>query len=114
MDLNPGDVWWAHPDPGVGREQSGRRPVVILSSPLHLRLVDTLVMVVPISSRDRGWPNHVDIDPSTAGVAGFAMSEQLRTISRDRLIERTGAVDAVCCREIRSWIDDFLIGSRED
>lgn len=110
MDLRPGEVWWAHPDPGTGREQSGRRPVVVVSSPLHLRVADTLAFVVPVTSRDRGWPNHVPL-PRAAGLGatGFAMSERLRVISRDRLSGRAGSVDGGCLAEIAVWIADLTI-----
>jgi len=36
--LRPGDVWLADLNPVIGSEQAGRRPVVIVSGPLHLAL----------------------------------------------------------------------------
>lgn len=109
MELNPGDVWWAVPDPAVGREQDGRRPVVIVAGPEYLDLVDTLAIAVPLTSTDRGWPNHVALTGHHGlGTASYAMTEQPRTISRRRLIGRSGTVDDDCLREVRRWIHDFL------
>lgn len=110
MDLSPGDVWWARPDPSVGREQSGRRPVIVVSSPLHLRVVDTLVLVVPVTTRDRRWPNHVPLSGGAGlDTTGYVMTEQLRVISRERLVRRAGAVDHRCLRDIAEWIADFTV-----
>lgn len=107
MDVSPGQVWWAEMSPGAGREQVGRRPVVVVSSQAHLDLVTTLAIVVPVTTTDRGWPNHVALS-GVAGVQGFAMTEQVRTISRERLVRCAGTVSRSCLDEMRSWIVDFV------
>lgn len=38
-ELMPGDVVWARLDPTLGREQGGRRPVVVVASALYLDTV---------------------------------------------------------------------------
>jgi mRNA interferase MazF len=42
------------------------------------------------------------------GLAGFAITEQPRTISRARLGERIGRVDDGCLAQIKQWLADFL------
>ncbi|MHB1066121.1 MAG: type II toxin-antitoxin system PemK/MazF family toxin [Candidatus Nanopelagicales bacterium] len=109
MPLESGAVVWAELGPSAGREQGGRRPVVVISSPDHLDLVDSLVTVIPCTSRDRGWPNHVAL----AGQTGLdrltlAMTEQVRTIARSRVVERAGTVDDRCLAAITTWLRDWL------
>lgn len=104
--IEPGALCWAWLDPAVGREQGGRRPVVVVSGREYLTVVDTLTIVVPVTRVDRGWDNHVSI--SVGGVSGWAMTEQVRTISRERIASVIGEVDAVAFSRIRSWISDFL------
>lgn len=53
-----GSVVWAVLDPASGREQARRRPVVVVAAEDYLDAVTTLV-VVPVTTVDRGWPNHV-------------------------------------------------------
>lgn len=111
MDLSllPGEVFWARPDPGVGREQAGRRPVVVVSNELFHDAVTTLVLVVPVSSVDRGWDNHVPLAGSHGlDVPSYAMTEQVRVVSRERLAGRLGAVDDATLAAIRGWIRDYL------
>jgi mRNA interferase MazF len=67
-DLSPGDIVWVYRDPVVGREQSSRRPAVVVSSHGHLSVADTLVIVVPVTSVDRGWSNHTFCDRTSLGV----------------------------------------------
>lgn len=107
-DLVPGSVVWAWLDPHVGREQSGRRPVVVVSSPGYIDVVTTLLIVIPLSRSDRGWPNHIPITGINGLSDSFAMTEQPRTISRERLGESLGIVDEGCLRDIKRWLGDFL------
>ena len=107
--VEPGEVWWALPDPAVGREQSGRRPVLIVSNERFHRTVTTLVVVVPVTTKDRRWPNHVELNAG-AGMEqrSFAMTEQVRTISRQRLTKKIGIVGESVLRDVREWLVDYL------
>ncbi len=107
-DLSPGDIVWVFLDPVVGREQSGRRPAVVVSSRGHLLIADTLVIVVPVTSVDRGWSNHIPLGPDALQRRSWAMTEQVRTISRERVVGRVGRVDPATLAEIRRWIIDFV------
>jgi mRNA interferase MazF len=105
-DLSPGDVVWMKPDPSVGREQAGRRPAIIVASADYLAIVESLAIVVPLTAVDRGWPNHVPVN--TLAKPSWAMTEQVRTISRERIVSNSGRVDASTLASIRDWIRDFL------
>jgi len=110
VELSPGEVWWARPDPAVGREQAGRRPVLIVSGGLYLDTVTTLALAVPLTSTDRQWPNHVRLDGLDAlHHPTFAMTEQVRTISRGRLLTRIGVIGPADLSAVRGWIVDYLL-----
>lgn len=107
-DLAPGDLVWVAPDPTVGREQAGRRPAVVVSGIDYLSTVATLAIVVPVTGVDRGWPNHVPLSDVGLPQHSWAMTEQVRTISRTRIVDHAGRVDASVLQELRGWIRDFL------
>ncbi|RAX24149.1 type II toxin-antitoxin system PemK/MazF family toxin [Actinomyces sp. Z3] len=113
LELTPhpstGELWWAAPDPVVGREQSGRRPVLVISNARYHQAVTTLAVTVPVTSVDRRWPNHVRI-PRGAGLPqdSFAMTEQVRTISRRRLVERIGVVGDDVLGQVLGWVRDWI------
>lgn len=105
----PGEVWWASPDPAMGREQGGRRPVLVISNEAYLDAVATLAITAPLTTRDRGWPNHVPVAGSTGlDVPCWAMTEQVRTISRSRMVRRSGVVAGETLATVRQWVTDFL------
>ncbi len=107
-ELAPGDVVWVAPDVAVGREQAGRRPAIVIAGEGYLATVDTLAIVVPITSVDRGWPNHVSVRGSALTGDSWAMTEQVRTISRERIVGRVGRSDEATLSAVRTWIRDFL------
>lgn len=106
--LLQGTVIWGYLDPTVGKEQSGRRPLVVVSSEEYNSLAADLLIVVPVTRADRGWPNHVKLSGTLGKLRGFAMTEQPRTVSRSRCGEIIGTVDAACIDTIKVYLSDFL------
>lgn len=101
---------WAELDPVRGREQSGRRPVLVVASDLYLEQADSLAIVVPATTTNRGWPNHVLLRGPSLALAHptFALTEQPRTVTRDRFVSEIGVVDAATMHEVDRWLRDFL------
>ena len=93
-----------------GPEQSGRRPVLVVASDIYLEQADTLAIVLAATTADRGWPNHVLLRGSRLGLSKptFAMTEQPRTVTRDRLVGEIGVVDTATMRDVDGWLRDFL------
>src|SRR5699024_4590697 len=97
-------------DPARGREQSGRRPVLVIASDHYLEQADTLAIILPATTTDRGWPNHVPLNGPGLRLTEptFAMTEQPRTVTRERLVDVAGVVDDATRREVDTWLRDFL------
>lgn len=110
VEVRRGSVVWAELDPARGREQAGRRPALVVASDLYLERATTLAIVLPATTNNRGWPNHVLLRGAslTLGQPTFAMTEQPRTVTRERLVGYLGVVDAATMREVDLWLRDFL------
>lgn len=91
-----GEVWLADLNPTQGREQTGRRPVLVLSEDLFNRGPAELVVVLPITSTLRSIPSQVLLTPPEGGlkVPSAVLCEAIRSISKRRLLQRWGAVGA--------------------
>lgn len=102
MRPSQGEVWDAKLDPTRGREQRGRRPVLVVSTDRFNHGPADLVIVVPLTRTDRGIALHVPIRPPEASLraASFAMTEQIRSVSVDRLVKRRGPVTAATLRDV--------------
>lgn len=82
----------------------------MVASDLYLEQADTLAIIVPCTTRNRGWPNHVKLTGKNLDLPGdtYAMTEQPRTVTRERLFEVAGRIDVGAMREVDSWLRDFL------
>jgi mRNA interferase MazF len=107
--LHTGTVVWADFGSTVGREQSGQRPAIVISSEDFVDVADRLAIVVPCSRAARGWPNHVEVRGDT-GLSSrtFAMTEQPRTVSPERVLRVLGRVDPDCLNEVMRWVHTWL------
>ncbi len=106
-----GEIWLVDLGQPVGREQAGRRPVVIVSAD---RLNDSragVLIVVPCTTTHRGLPSHVELDPASSGldVVSYAKCEDIKSVSEERLIAHLGhaPVEAMfeISRSLRFLID---------
>jgi mRNA interferase MazF len=100
------DVWVARLDPIAGHEQAGTRPVVVVSRDAFNASGWKLCLCVPLSTRDRGSPLHVEIEPPEGGVRlpSFALVDQVRSLDGSRLLERWGAVEPATHRKIAALL----------
>lgn len=89
-----GEVYWADPDPTRGTEQAKPRPFVVVSVDQLNQASLGISLAVPLTRTDFGSALHLPIPASEGGLRekGFAMPEQLRAISHERLSRRLGAV----------------------
>jgi mRNA interferase MazF len=89
-----GEVWDVDLDPPMGHEQVGRRPALVVSVDQFNQGLSGLVIVVPISLKDKSVRSHVTIEPDEGGlkVKSFAKCETIRSISTERLTRRRGTV----------------------
>lgn len=89
-----GEIWLADLHPTRGHEQSGRRPVLVVSEDLFNRGPVGLVVVLPLTSTIRNVPSHVPVSPPEGGVRSpsAVLCEAIRSISTERLILRWGSV----------------------
>lgn len=89
-----GEIWLVDLNPVRGHEQAGKRPALVISVDLFNSGPAGLVVVLPITSKDKKIPLHVRISPPEGGVKeeSFIMCEAIRSISTERLMARLGEV----------------------
>jgi len=76
--IEQGDIAWLDLDPQSGHEQSGRRPVVVVSNDeFHLMTGGKLAMICPITNTGRPNLLHIGLNKQTK-TTGFVMCEQAK------------------------------------
>jgi len=100
--MRQGEIWFADLNPTKGSEQSGKRPVVIVSGNT-LNDALPIVIVVPISSKIKSYPTCVLLLASkTNGLknGSEAVPFQIRAVAKNRLTTCIGHVTEKELREI--------------
>ena len=97
-----GEIWLADLDPTKGREQSGKRPVLVISVSAFNQSKAELVVILPLTSTMRGIPWHVPINAPEGGLKNPSevMCEAIRSVSKARLVKRWGAVSPLTMAEV--------------
>jgi mRNA interferase MazF len=90
-----GEIWLTDLGTGRGHEQAGQRPALVVSDDAFNSGFAGLVIVIPLTSRvlkSKYIPAHIRIDPPEAGLKtpSVILCDQLRTISKDRLVKALG------------------------
>jgi mRNA interferase MazF len=89
-----GEIWLVNLSPTEGREQAGTRPALIVSVDLFNHGAAELVVVIPVTSKAKGIPLHVEVNPPEGGLSlkSFVKCEDVRSISTARLMKKLGKV----------------------
>lgn len=91
ITLSRGDLVWLDFDPQAGREQSGRRPAIVLSEKLFNELTG-FAFVCPITSQSKNYAFEVPL-PQGLPLTGFVLTDQLKSLDvKKRKIQVIGNV----------------------
>ncbi len=95
MNVRRGDIFYADLSPVIGSEQGGVRPVLIVQNNVGNKYSPT-VIAAAITSRQQkaGLPTHIPVDAKSCGLSkdSVVLLEQVRTLDKQRLKERMGAL----------------------
>jgi mRNA interferase MazF len=105
-----GEIWITDFGATRGREQSGRRPALVISADDYNRSPSGLVVVMPITSRPPKVPWHVEVSAGEGGLktSGSILCDHLRSVSVDRLVTSLGTVRYPTLEEVERLIRFLL------
>jgi mRNA interferase MazF len=106
-----GDIYWADLDPTLGHEQSGRRPVLVLSQEVFNERSGTVIAVALTSQPQKaGFPLTLALSDKRLPKRSWVKISQVRTLSTKRLGTKLGKASH---EEIELVVDGLneIIGS---
>jgi mRNA interferase MazF len=108
-DILRGDVRWADLNPTIGHEQSGFRPVLILSVDLFNQKSGTVIAMALTSQQPRaGFPLTMEIECPGLPKRSWVKISQIRTLSTDRVSRLLARVDATTLSHILEGLGELL------
>ncbi len=113
MSINRGEIYFINLNPVLGREQAGKRPVLILSinEINNAPLVVTVIVGTKGSNITRNYPTNVRISPEESGLLmeTVFMCFQIRCLDKQRFsTEPIGKLSEQKMQEIEVAIRYYL------
>ena len=89
-----GEIRWADLNPTKGREQSGERPVLVLSQDIFNERSGTVIAMALTSQEQRArFPLTHELENPSLPRRSWVKISQIRTLSTERIGKKIGAVD---------------------
>lgn len=105
-----GEVWTVNLNPVRGHEQAGYRPGLVVSVDTFNHGPAGLIVIIPITTKEKGIPFHVTINPPEGGVSkkSFVKCEDIRSVSTERLSKCLGTVSPGTLKAIEDRLKILL------
>jgi len=105
-----GEIWLVDLNPVCGHEQAGRRPALVVSVDGFNHGPAGLVIVIPITTKDKGIPLHVGVFPLEGGLneQSFIKCEDVRSVAKERLVRCLGRVEEGTLAEVEDRLRILL------
>ncbi|MBP8926706.1 MAG: type II toxin-antitoxin system PemK/MazF family toxin, partial [Pseudomonadales bacterium] len=106
-----GEIRWANLNPTVGREQSGERPVLILSQDIFNERSGTVIAMALTSQEQRAaFPLTHELAQSKLPKRSWVKISQIRTLSTQRIGKKIGSVDPEELAHIIEGLSEIIGG----
>ncbi len=108
--MRQGEIWFANLNPTKGSEQSGFRPLVIISGNMlneHLKVVITC----PLTTKIKDYKGNVVLQPNELNKLiqpSEILTFHIRSVSKERLVRKIGSISADELAVIKQGLDDIL------
>ena len=108
--MRQGEIWFANLNPTKGSEQSGFRPLVIISGNMlneHLKVVITC----PLTTKIKNYKGNVVLEPNDHNKLtqpSEILTFHIRSVSKERLVRKIGSINSDELAIIKQGLDDIL------
>ena len=101
-----GEIWWVRLDPALGSEIRKTRPCLVVTTNIANQYRRTVV-VVPLSSSALSKPPLL-VPLTCEGRTTSAVIDQIRAVTKERLLERIETVSAQQMRSVEDALRNIL------
>jgi mRNA interferase MazF len=110
MEASRGEIRGVDLNPVKGHEQGGQRPALIISVDGLNHGPAELVILIPLTTRDKGIPHHIEVLPPEGGLTqrSFIKCEDIRSVSKQRLAQRLGRISDETLQRVEEALSMLL------
>jgi mRNA interferase MazF len=110
MPMKQGELWYANLSPVVGSEQSGMRPLLIISGNL-LNAYLNVVICCPLRTKVKNYKGNLVLNPdniNNLSETSEVLTFHVRSVSKSRLIKKIGSVSKEDLKLVKKCLDEIL------
>ncbi len=108
--MNQGEIWFANLNPTKGGEQSGFRPLVIISGNMLNKYLK-VVIACPLTTKIKNYKGNVVLKPNEHNKLtqpSEILIFHIRSVSKERLVRKIGDISKAELTELKQGLDDIL------
>ncbi len=101
--IKRGDIFYADLSPVVGSEQGGIRPILVVQNDIGNKYSPTIIAAAITSKLNKAkLPTHIELSSKEYGLEkdSVVLLEQIRTIDKQRLIEKISSLSPIKMHEV--------------
>jgi mRNA interferase MazF len=104
-----GEIYWADLNPTKGKEQSGLRPVLVLSQDVFNEHSGTVIAVALTSQTPKaGFPLTLELADAKLPKRSWVKISQVRTLSTERLTGKLGKASPVEVEQVVEGLKELI------
>jgi mRNA interferase MazF len=104
-----GEIRWADLNPTKGREQSGQRPVLIISQDVFNQNSGTVIAIALTSQPQRaGFPLTLELIETKLEKPSWVKISQIRTLSVERIGNRLGMISPTEMDQVIEGLNEII------
>lgn len=104
-----GEIRWADLNPVRGKEQAGRRPVVVLSHDVFNERSGTVIAIALTSQPQRaGFPLTLELQSKGLPKKSWVKISQIRTLAVERIGQRLGKVSLEELAQVIEGLNEII------
>jgi mRNA interferase MazF len=104
-----GEIRWADLSPGRGREQAGRRPVLVLSHDVFNERSGTVIaMAITSQPQQAGFPLTLELQTAGLPKRSWVKISQVRTLATERIGRRIARLTPEELSQVVDGLDEII------
>lgn len=108
--MKQGEIWNVNFNPTRGSEQSGFRPALVISGNM-MNTYLKVIIVCPLTTKVRPFKGNLVLSPNADNglkQQSEVLTFHMRSIAKERFVERLGKVDQKDVEEVKVSLNDLL------
>lgn len=106
MVINQYEVYLVNLDLTIGHEIKKTRPCLIISPDEMNHNIQTII-IAPLSTKAYPYPTRIPLTFDTK--QGWIVLDQIRTVDKNRLVQKLGKIDLQIIEKVKSVIKEMLV-----